>query len=200
MSDTAPSVDEPRTPGPRARLMASAIDLMRERGVAGTGIAELLERSNTARRSIYQHFPGGKSELMATAVTAAGAWVSNHLETVLAASPDDPAGAIRNAIHAIGVNLARSDYQLGCPIAAAAAAAPEEQAILDAAARVFESWAARISTALVNNGWAEDDAPTLAGSSITVIEGAILRSRATRSTQPLDEAAEVLAHLYGRHG
>ena len=49
-------------PGPRERLIASAIDLVRARGVDGTGLAELLEHSGTARRSIYQHFPGGKAE------------------------------------------------------------------------------------------------------------------------------------------
>ncbi|MGL5445276.1 MAG: TetR family transcriptional regulator, partial [[Mycobacterium] stephanolepidis] len=43
------------TPGPRQRLIDSAIAMMRERGVYGTGLADLLKRSGTARNSIYQH-------------------------------------------------------------------------------------------------------------------------------------------------
>src|SRR5258706_426767 len=51
----------------RERLIASAIEMLRRHGVAGTGLAELLENSGTARRSVYVNFPGGKSELMAEA-------------------------------------------------------------------------------------------------------------------------------------
>ena len=48
----------------RERLIASAIELLRRNGVAGTGLAQLLEHSGTARRSVYVNFPGGKSELV----------------------------------------------------------------------------------------------------------------------------------------
>jgi TetR/AcrR family transcriptional regulator, lmrAB and yxaGH operons repressor len=58
--------------GPRERLVASAIELVRERGVDATGVAELLDHSQTARGSIYKHFPGGKSELVTASTKEAG--------------------------------------------------------------------------------------------------------------------------------
>ncbi|WP_372442056.1 TetR/AcrR family transcriptional regulator [Nocardioides limicola] len=60
---------------PRERLLRSSIALVRAHGVEGTGLTELLERSGTARRSIYQHFPGGKDELIAASTRAAGSWM-----------------------------------------------------------------------------------------------------------------------------
>ena len=40
----------------RERLIVSAIELLRRNGVAGTGLAALLEHSGTARRSVYVNF------------------------------------------------------------------------------------------------------------------------------------------------
>ena len=51
--------------GARDKLVASAIDLMRRYGIAGTGIAQLLDHSGISRRSVYLNFPGGKAELVA---------------------------------------------------------------------------------------------------------------------------------------
>jgi AcrR family transcriptional regulator len=68
------------TSRPRERLVSTAIELVRKHGVEGTGLAELLERSNTARRSIYQHFPKGKLELIEASTYAAGDWIRRTLQ------------------------------------------------------------------------------------------------------------------------
>ncbi len=52
--------------GPRARLIESAIQLVREQGVHAAGLAALLDRGKASRNSLYQHFPEGKSELVAS--------------------------------------------------------------------------------------------------------------------------------------
>ncbi|WP_280409617.1 TetR/AcrR family transcriptional regulator, partial [Nocardia brasiliensis] len=74
--------------GPRARLIESAIQLVREQGVHAAGLAALLDRGKASRNSLYQHFPEGKSELVATATTVAG---ERHAPGVENITPSRPA-------------------------------------------------------------------------------------------------------------
>ncbi len=64
---------------------------MRCHGVAGTGIAGIVDRSGITRRSIYVNFPGGKAELVAAATRSAG----DELAAILRGnmSEPDPVGA-----------------------------------------------------------------------------------------------------------
>lgn len=180
------------TSDPRSRLIASAITLVRERGVQATGVAELTEHSGTARRSIYQHFPSGKFELIEASTRAAGRWVSRVISTVKA---DSPRQFLALIIHATSVNLVEGNFLLGCPIAAAALAPPEATGVRAAAAEVFESWTEQLGAALVESGCAEQEARSLAGFAISAVEGALMRCIASGSMEPLDQAAEHLARL-----
>ena len=57
----------------RQRMVLSALYLFAERGVQGTSIADVLERSGAPRGSVYHHFPGGKDEIV-SAAKRRGAW------------------------------------------------------------------------------------------------------------------------------
>ena len=183
----------PVPPGPRERLIISAIQLVRARGVEGTGLTELLEHSRTARRSIYQHFPGGKAELVATSTAAAGAWLRRALRDL--EGQGDVASLVRTLVHQVAKNLAADDYTLGCPVAAAAAAAPDAAGVREAAASAFESWTEELAGALVREGRSPAEAQSLAGFIVSAVEGALLRARCARSTEPLDQAATHLLSL-----
>jgi TetR/AcrR family transcriptional repressor of lmrAB and yxaGH operons len=182
-----------KTRGPRERLLLSAIALMCERGVHATGLADLLDHSKTARGSIYQHFPGGKSDLMEQATYAAGRTISAVLDELLAArSPED---ALAGMIDYWEQVLADSDYVTGCPILAAAQAGPSEPAVQVASATVFATWAEKLATALVDHGADPSEAAPLASLAVSSIEGSIAQCRAARSTQPLDDVRGVLIPL-----
>ncbi|WMM74283.1 helix-turn-helix domain-containing protein [Rhodococcus pyridinivorans] len=53
-----------RRDGPRAAMIAGAIALMSERGVAATSFRDVLENSGAPRGSIYHHFASGKAQLV----------------------------------------------------------------------------------------------------------------------------------------
>lgn len=179
--------------GPRERLLTSAIALMCERGVHATGLTELLQHSGTARGSIYQHFPGGKSDLMEQATYAAGRFISRLITSLLETkSPDE---ALVGLIDYWIYELHSSDYSRGCPILAAAQSGAGEPAIQAAAASVFNDWADQVTEALVGLGVSRAQAEPLASLAISSIEGAITQSRARRSTQPLEDLKAVLAPL-----
>src|SRR5690242_20447853 len=53
----------------RERMVRAAVELFRERGYAATSFGDVLARSGAPRGSIYHHFPGGKEELAAEALS-----------------------------------------------------------------------------------------------------------------------------------
>lgn len=76
-------------------------------------------------RSLYQHFPGGKSELVAVSTKAAGSWLRRALVGLGDQGDPSSLGApLIDQIDQIAQDLAAHDYQEGCPVAAAAAATP----------------------------------------------------------------------------
>ena len=176
--------------GPRQRLVSAAVALVRERGVEGTGIAQLLERSGCARRSVYQHFPGGKQELVGAATHEAGEWIRRAVHDVAATT--SPAEALVLVVDQIKGSLLESDFALGCPVGAAALAPADAPAVRAAAGEVFAGWVEEVAAVLEREGRAPAAARSLAGFIVSALEGATMTAQATRSTEPLDQAT---AHL-----
>src|SRR5689334_18745703 len=119
---------------------------MCERGVHATSLTDLLAHSRTARGSIYQHFPGGQSELMEQATYAAGRAIDAVLDELCATR--DPVGVIDGIIDYWKQVLTGSDYVMGCPILAAAQAGPDEPAVRAASVAVFANWVDKIAVTL----------------------------------------------------
>ncbi|MFE7720795.1 TetR/AcrR family transcriptional regulator [Nocardia rhizosphaerihabitans] len=179
--------------GPRERLLRSAIALMCERGVHATGLTDLLAHSHTARQSIYQHFPGGKSELMEQATYTAGRTINALLDKLLATHP--PVAGIEAMIDYWQQVLTGSDYAMGCPIMAAAQAGPTEPAVQAASAATFASWTDKIADALTSAGADPTAAKPVASMLVSAVEGAIAQSRGARSIQPLDDVRTAMTRL-----
>ncbi|KQY60301.1 hypothetical protein ASD11_12650 [Aeromicrobium sp. Root495] len=179
----------PTRPGARDRLVEATITLLRERGVHGTGVAEVLERSGTARGSLYQHFPGGKADLVAEATRSAGRRAARHV----ARTSDGTAGSLLDALVDWWVaTLTKHDFGRGCPVAAAAL--DETGATTDAAGRVFTGWTDELA-GLLGQDRDPEEARRLAGFVVSAVEGALLQCRALRSTVPLEDARVVLRGL-----
>ncbi|BBZ02885.1 putative transcriptional regulator, TetR family protein [Mycolicibacterium chitae] len=180
-------------PGPRERLISTAIAMVQERGVHATGLSDLLRRSSAARNSIYQHFPGGKQELMVAATETAGAVVAARVDRL--AETGDPAAVLRAMIAGWVAELEDSDFRAGCPIAAAALAGPDEPAITAAAADAFAfaGLRTRLDTTLRAAG--QRDSARTASVVISAIEGALLQARAAKSVQPLRDLEAILPRL-----
>jgi len=79
----------PRTTGtvPTAqakdRFLEAAIFLMRQSGLSGAGINQLITRSGAPKGSVYYHFPGGKQQIIGEALTIYGERVAAAFERAL---------------------------------------------------------------------------------------------------------------------
>lgn len=178
----------------RDRLTAATTALMQRHGVAGTGIAEILETSGVTRRSIYLNFPGGKAELVAAATRSAGDQMTAALRECI--EQPDPIVAIAKFCSDA---LVASEFDSGCPIVAAALSRREAAAAADIAVDVFDEWRTMVVGKLMDGGVARRHAKSLSGFIVAAFEGAVILSGAARSTEPLKQVARHLNELLAQY-
>lgn len=178
----------------RDRLTSATATLMQRHGVAGTGIAEILTESGVTRRSIYLNFPGGKAELVAAATRAAGDEMTNMMREYVA--QPDPVGAFTRMWSEV---LVSTDFEGGCPIVAAASGRDESPEAASTAAEVFAEWAQVLTERLSDDGVKPAAARSLSMTIVASIEGAVIVSRAARSTKPLEQVSHHLNELIAAH-
>jgi AcrR family transcriptional regulator len=188
------------TARPRARLLASTIATVQEVGVNAAGLTELLKRSNASRNSLYQHFPSGKGQLVEAATRIVSRLVYSHLNAMaekLAGAPSVESWL--DELFAFWREpLESSEYRLGS-FMMAAALDELDPAVQSAAGQAFADWTARLAEGMVAAGIEEATARSTAGLLLSVIEGAIVQSRALESSQPFDDARTQLGVLLGHH-
>lgn len=193
---------EPGRRDGRERLLNGARKLLAEKGYAGMELRDVAEVGEAPRGSIYHHFPGGKRQLAVEAAELEGREIRAAIERSLVER------GLGETLTMFGEMFRRrvKDHpeRLGCPVAAAALARPEDPALAAAATEAFRSWEAPIAAALENEGVAEKDAATFAGLVVSTIEGALIRARAAGEQAPLDSAIaglhQALAPLLARTG
>jgi AcrR family transcriptional regulator len=176
------------------RLTSATATLMQRHGVAGTGIAEILSTSGVTRRSIYLNFPGGKAELVAAATRSAGDELTTTLRDCI--GQPDPIGAFTGMWSEI---LVSTDFEGGCPIVAAAFSRGEAPEAASTAADVFAEWGQLLANRLHDDGINRGAAQSLSTTIVAALEGAVMLSRAARSTKPLDQVAHHLNELISQH-
>jgi AcrR family transcriptional regulator len=178
---------------PRERMIRSAAILFRERGIEGTAFSDVLEHSGAPRGSIYHHFPGGKAQLAEEATRYAGDFIAAGLATALA--HEEPATALGRFVETWAAILRESGGASGCPVVAATLEGQRSPAAHRAAREAFRSWEELIAEALEMHGVMTDRARSLATVAIAAVEGAVILSRAERSTEPLERVGRELEQL-----
>jgi AcrR family transcriptional regulator len=117
---------------PRERLLEAAGELFYAEGVQSVGIDRVIERAGVAKASLYSTF-GSKEELVRAYLDERHARILGRLyDAVDAVDPADPVARILAVFDAQAELFERPDYH-GCAFAAAAAEAPRDGRINDAA-------------------------------------------------------------------
>ena len=169
----------------RDRIVRSAAALVRERGVHGAGLRQIVAHADGPRGSLQRYFPAGKTQLVTEALKLVGSEVLDDTESGLS-----HAASLADAIDAIFAPwrrvLLESDFTMGCPIAATVVDARRDDRLRQEARALLDQWRDSVYATLVKFGadksTAEDDASVL----LAALEGALILGRATQSTEPLD--------------
>jgi AcrR family transcriptional regulator len=179
----------------RERLLDSAVDLLQRQGYHGTGLNELLERSEAPRGSLYHYFPGGKEQIGAEAIARAGDQVAAAVVHLLRAKPS-VADAVEALAGLLAAGLETSDFERGCPVATTALeVTPRSEPIRAAVQASFESWLAPLRERLEAAGFDRLQAARRADLAIATLEGALVLARARQDADVLREAGRQLRAL-----
>ena len=179
----------------RQTVVWAAAKLFRRQGYSGTGLRDILAASGAPRGSLYHHFPGGKEEIGAAAVTAAGSLVTETFQE-LANLSNSPANFLCRYTDLLVRWLEASKFRDGCPITTTLLETTPGSAAITAAGRaVVDDWSGVMEMLLARHGWpAERIAPT-ATAIIAGLEGALMLARVRGSSQPIRDTAEALCAL-----
>ncbi|MGW8350885.1 TetR/AcrR family transcriptional regulator [Streptomyces wedmorensis] len=193
-----------------SRLAESMLELIQRHGYSGTGLNAVVEHAGAPKGSLYFHFPQGKEELGERAVELAAARFGSLVTGSSTATATAPASApapatvgevLGRVIDELAGMLEGSDFQLGCPVSVVTLEmGAESERLRGACADAFESWIAPVSELLVAHGRPRTVARALATAVVSMVEGAVIVSRAQRSTDPLRCAGQAIDVLLAAQG
>jgi AcrR family transcriptional regulator len=177
----------------RDRIVQASAELFRRQGYAATGVKQIVTDAQAPFGSLYHFFPGGKEELGAEAIRTSGALYELLIGAVFDPAPD-LVTAVRAFFAGAAAHLQETDYEDACPIATVALeVSSSSETMRQACADVFESWIAAGTPRFTAAGLGADTARELVIGMIAALEGAFVLARATRSTEALHVAGEVVA-------
>jgi len=176
---------------PRDRLLRATETMLREAGMAGTGIKEVVKRSGAPIGSLYHYFPGGKMQLVTEALEV-HAGRSNALIARFFSGKTSAATAVRRLFDTAAEGFDRAGADKGCAIGAVSldlqAGDSQAQRICEA---TFEGWADLIAPHLPFPS--KTARASFAVTIVAALEGAFVLARAARSGAPFRDVGKALA-------
>jgi AcrR family transcriptional regulator len=184
---------DPRPETPRQRMVRSASALIRERGIHGVGMRQVVEHSQTPRGSLQTYFPGGKAQLAAEAAELGVAEFPSGFSA--AAQADTLARAVAEVLGPWRDVLTAHRYTIGCPVAPTVIDGIDDERLQRFTNTVFENWTDKSAAIFERFGFSERDARTAAWSFVSAVEGAVLISRSRRDLSAFDAVQTTFGNL-----
>jgi TetR/AcrR family transcriptional regulator, lmrAB and yxaGH operons repressor len=174
-------------------MLEAAISLLRQTGLSGAGINEVVRESGAPKGSLYYYFPGGKEELVAEALALYATRVRDFLDATLSGSKA-PAAKIRALFEAFAHRIEDAHFQTSCAAGAVTLdLVADLEPLRNSVDAAFSSWVKTIAAHFRSRN--ARAANSFAGLVVSAIEGAYIRSRAAQSAHPFREAGRWLSEL-----
>jgi AcrR family transcriptional regulator len=182
---------------PRERMVYSAVQLVRARGVNGAGVRDVVEQARAPRGSFQHYFPGGKDQLVGEAVLWAAGFAADRVRGYReTARKPTPSGLFAHMARQWKDEFGRRGFERGCPLMAAAADLVGAGSPVAGQLRTgIERWEAAVADELVAMDVPPRRAKRLATLMISTLEGAIMSARVRGDAGPLTTVVAELAPL-----
>ena len=194
---TPTGAGQARVLAPRERMVRSAAQLIRRKGVSGTGMREIVAAADAPRGSLQHYFPGGKEELVSDALLWMGGVAARRIQrSVKALKRPTPSALLAAIVEDWRTDLTNEDFSAGCPLVAAAAdVAATSEHLRHVLQRAFDGWLEPLAEGLVGLGVPQERSDGLALVIISALEGAIILARIRRDLAPFDALVQELGPL-----
>ena len=168
-------------------LIRTASGLIRRKGYAGVGLAEILTEAGLPKGSLYSHFPRGKPQLAAAATLWFGDMVRARIDECFGSADGFAHGARRLCLEIAELALHKGRVS-ACPVMSILAATTEEPLLQDAARQVHRAWTDCAAGHAVRFGVPDADAVAL---DLHIrLQGAWVLAYAEQSAMPLQFLAD----------
>jgi AcrR family transcriptional regulator len=194
---TTANASQARALPPRERMVRSAAQLIRRKGVSGTGMREIVTEADAPRGSLQHYFPGGKEEIVSDALLWSGDVAARRIHRCLGELTSiTPSALLACIVDTWRRELTEEQFSAGCPLVAAAAdTAATSKQLRQVLRRAFDGWLEPLSKSLVDLGVPLERADNLAIVVIAALEGAIILARIRRDLIPFDALIRELGPL-----
>jgi len=183
--------------GSRERMIEATISLMRESGLSGAGINEIVRESGAPKGSVYHFFPNGKIQITTEAIEVYSQRVLSFIDNALA-SKGSPSAKVKALFDAFAHRVEEADFRKSCAVGTVSldldSGLEDLRIVLEGA---FTDWVTQIARHFDFSDTRRTK--SFAGLVLTNIEGAYIRCRAERSSRPFREAGVWLAELAEAH-
>jgi TetR/AcrR family transcriptional repressor of lmrAB and yxaGH operons len=156
----------------KEKMTRAAIKLLRQSGLTGAGINQVIAESGAPKGSLYYFFPRGKSDLIEAALQSFGTAVRENFASVV--GQDGPPQAKLQRLFE-------------------SSASEESTAFASTCREIFHGWQQAIAAGLTEIDVKDRD--RFAQFVIAALEGALILSRAERSTEPLMNVGRMLGQF-----
>jgi len=178
--------------GSRERMLDATETLLRERGLAGAGIQQVVARSGAPIGSVYHFFPGGKMQLVAETLHIHGDKARVLFQRILQDNAQPLPERFRTLFRTAASGFDRAGGNKSCAIGAVALDLDARHEALRTICRdALDGWIASIALELP---WSDEAVRrSFAEMVVAGLEGAFILSRARQSGMPFITVGEWLA-------
>ncbi len=177
----------------RERMIDAAARLLQRQGYHGTGLNQVIADAKAPKGSLYFHFPGGKDQLVAEAITSAASYIDSVLARCERATARESFEAF---LAKAGDHFEASGWLDGCPIATVALeVGPTHDDIRSACEAAFARLSGRVTQWLIKDGYPPEEAAEKAFLAYSAYEGALVFAKSLRSRAPIDRLHQHIGAL-----
>ncbi|NWL75791.1 TetR/AcrR family transcriptional regulator [Pseudomonas taiwanensis] len=177
------------------RVVRATASLLASRGYFGTGLGDIIARSETPKGSLYHYFPEGKPAIVSAAVDFVADEVLQHLDHAGEKAPH-ARNALRRFTATLRGWLEASAFAESCPIFATTLSIDDElQQVHLRCRRALQAWQGSFERSLCADGLDSVSAHSRAWLIIAALEGALGIAKAERSLVALNLVEEELLGL-----
>ncbi len=169
------------------------MSVFRSKGYDGASLNELAEATGLKKASLYHRFPGGKKEMTDAVLDFMEAWINEKVYTVLSNTETPPQKRLKDAIHNIG-----EVYGHGTKVCLYRSLSMDTGMSLfgNKIEKGIGQWLDSFS--ILGQAFGKDEATSkqLAQQNFVEIQGSLVLSKATGSTEPFAKTLKNIEQRY----